>query len=103
MYYMYILKDAKERYYIGSTDNLQRRLYEHNSGKTKLLKYKTPVDLVYYETFNTRSEACRREILVKKYKGGNAFKKLINNAHVAQVAEHFLGKDEVAGPSPAMG
>jgi putative endonuclease len=93
---MYILKDAKERYYIGSTDNLQRRLYEHNNGKTKLLKYKTPIDLVYYETFNTRSEAYRREILVKKYKGGNAFKKLINNAHVAQVAEH----PATAGRSP---
>ena len=78
MYYVYVLQSLKDNgYYIGVTKNLDRRIKEHNSGKTKSLKARRPLKLVYYEKYDTLREARRREALLKRYKGGRAFKELI--------------------------
>ena len=78
MYKTYIIKSlAKERYYIGHTKDLSRRLDEHNSGKTKSTKPYVPWELVYHESFNTKNDAYAREIKIKSYKGGRAFKSLL--------------------------
>ncbi len=78
MYYVYVLKSLKDNgYYIGSTKDLDRRLKEHNAGMTKPLKHRRPLILVYFEEFKSRSEARKREALLKRFKGGKAFKKLI--------------------------
>ncbi len=104
MYYVYVLKNKKDgRYYIGSTNNLQRRLKEHANGKTKSLLYRRPLELVYYEECKTLTEARRREKIIKQYKAGKAFKRLIATAHVAQSVEHLLGKEEVTGSIPVVG
>ena len=67
MYYLYILKSIKDKgYYIGITDNLKKRLEEHNKGKTKSLKNRIPFELKYKEEYNTKTEARKREILLKK-------------------------------------
>lgn len=79
MYYVYILKSSQDStwHYIGYTNNLQRRLKQHNSGKTKsIIKY-LPVDFLQIEEYSNRLEAVRRELQVKSYKSGEAFKKLI--------------------------
>ena len=48
MFYVYVLKSQSDgTTYIGSTEFLERRIVEHNQGKTKSLKHKLPVDLVY--------------------------------------------------------
>ena len=78
MYYVYILKSLKnKRYYIGHTGDLQRRLTEHNSGKTKSTKGYVPWIIVYTEIYKTKSEAYKREKEIKSYKSGIKFKKLI--------------------------
>jgi len=78
MYYVYILKSLKDgRYYIGSTKNLDNRISDHNLGRTKSLRSRLPLKLVYYEKYPTQSMARKREKEIKNYKGGNAFKKLI--------------------------
>jgi len=78
MYYVYILKSLKDnKYYIGSTKHIEQRLAEHNQGKTKSLKYRLPLKLIYNEEYSTLLEARKRERKIKSYKGGNAFKKLI--------------------------
>ena len=78
MYYAYIIQSLKNgRYYIGSTNNIERRLYEHNHNNTASLKNKGPFKAVYKEEFQTVKEARFREREIKSYKGGNAFKKLI--------------------------
>lgn len=89
MYYIYILKSSiKFKHYIGSTDNLERRLSEHNSGKVKSTKAYKPCEMIYTESFNTRNEAFKREKQIKSYKGGEAFKKLLlNNWRDARVVE----------------
>jgi putative endonuclease len=64
-------------YYVGSTQNVQRRLIEHNSGKTKSLRGKGPFHIIYTEAFESRIDAVQRERQIKSYKGGTALKKLI--------------------------
>ena len=78
MYYVYILQSLKDKkYYTGSTENLERRVEEHNSGATKSLKFRRPLVLIYKENFESRKKAVRREKQIKSYKCGEAFKKLI--------------------------
>lgn len=80
-WYVYILQSLKNgRYYIGSTGNLERRLVEHNQGKTKSIRYLTPFELKYQERYNTRIEARRREFYLKKLKSRKYLEKLIEGA-----------------------
>ncbi len=80
MYYVYILKSLTDcRYYTGYTKDLERRLKDHNRGKSKAIKYRGPFEVVYKEEHITRIEAIHREIAIKRYKGGNEFKKLLNS------------------------
>ena len=67
MYNLYILQSLKDLgYYIGITDNVDKRIKEHNWGKTKSIKNRIPFVLKYSEKYNTKTEAIKREILLKK-------------------------------------
>jgi putative endonuclease len=69
MYYLYILRCSDNSLYCGQTNNLERRINEHNYDKNKSAKYlrgKKPVKLVYSEKYSTLQEAMKREIEVKK-------------------------------------
>jgi len=77
MYYTYILKSEKtEKLYIGHTENLEKRLIEHNSNQSNFTKGKGPWKIIFSNEFNTRSEAMKFEIKLKKIKNKNY---LINN------------------------
>ena len=77
--FTYILYgQSKLRYYIGFCDNIARRLARHNKGMVRSTKYGTPWKVVYFEEFTSRQEAYKREREIKSYKGGVAFKKLLN-------------------------
>ena len=68
-FYTYILQSLKSgRLYIGQTDDLERRLNDHNSGKTKSTKNKGPWIILYYVKHESRSEAVRLELQLKKWK-----------------------------------
>lgn len=67
MYYVYVLKSAKDdKIYIGSTNDLRRRLSEHNAGKVRSTKSRVPFQLRYYEAFYTEINAQKRELSLKK-------------------------------------
>jgi putative endonuclease len=69
-YYTYVLLSSVDGHrYIGSTNNLVERLYQHNSGKTKSLRGRLPVRLVYFEEYSTRSDAYKREMYFKTGRG----------------------------------
>ena len=68
MAYTYILKTALGTYYIGSTNNLKERLKYHQLGKVKSTKDKLPVELVFKEYYNTKSEAQQKEYTIKSWK-----------------------------------
>ncbi len=70
MYHTYILKSLKdETYYKGNTQDLQKRLKSHNSGKVRSTKAHRPWTLHYFETFKTKKEAIQREYFFKSYRG----------------------------------
>ncbi|MEI6650908.1 MAG: GIY-YIG nuclease family protein [Candidatus Moraniibacteriota bacterium] len=72
MFYVYVLKSERAEYhYIGSTEDLKKRIQEHNQGKTKSIKHLVPFKLLYYEAYETRTLARKRELELKR----NSFKK----------------------------
>lgn len=65
--YTYILKCADDTLYCGWTNDLEKRLEAHNSGKgAKYTRSRLPVELIYYEEFETKEEAMSREYHIKK-------------------------------------
>ena len=77
-YYAYVIySDRYNRIYKGHCEDLDQRLIEHNSGKTKSIKAFVPWRLVYYEEFQTREEAIAREHYFKTAAGRRYLKKKI--------------------------
>ena len=67
MNYTYILRCRDGSLYTGWTNNLEKRIACHNAGKgAKYTKTRRPVALVYYETFETKEDAMRREYAIKQ-------------------------------------
>ena len=67
MNYTYILECKDGTFYTGWTNNLEKRLKDHNDGKgAKYTKARLPVSLIYYEEFQTKEEAMRREYAIKQ-------------------------------------
>ena len=67
-YFVYILRTSANTLYTGQTNNLEKRIKEHKSKSSKSAKYVRNFDsfeLVYFETFATRSEAMKREAYLK--------------------------------------
>ncbi len=74
-YFAYILKSLSHgTHYYGSTENLEKRLKEHNAGRQKYTKGRRPWVLHYSETFETRQEAMQRERYFKTIEGYNYLK-----------------------------
>jgi len=66
MYFAYVLKSSKDgELYIGSTNDLKRRLLEHNQKKVPSTKNRAPLKLVYYEAYCAEDDARRREQALK--------------------------------------
>ncbi len=81
MYNIYIIQSEKNNsYYIGQTNDLERRIDEHNRGKDKYTRNKTPWKLVYKENFENRNEAIKRESGIKKKKSRSYIEWLIKNS-----------------------
>jgi putative endonuclease len=69
MWYVYILKSAKHgRLYVGSTDNLKRRLREHNEGRSQSTRARRPLELAAYVAVKEESIA---RSLEKYFKSGS--------------------------------
>ncbi len=67
MHYIYILRCADDTLYTGWTTDLKKRIQAHNNKKgAKYTKSRTPVELYYYEEYETKSRALKREARVKK-------------------------------------
>jgi putative endonuclease len=78
MYKVYILKSlVAEKFYTGKTDNLERRLKEHNDGYTYYSKRYKPWKIVYEEQYVTEQGAVSREKYLKSAAGRRWIKKRI--------------------------
>lgn len=79
-YTVYILQsDSTKRRYIGFTEDIGARLKQHNSGNNLATKGRGPWKLVYSEEFDRKTDAIKREQVLKRMKGGIQLKKLIEN------------------------
>lgn len=74
-YWVYILYSRNfDKYYIGHTNNLARRLEEHNSDKAKYTKSYQPWEIVFEQRFNERKEAMMNERYIKSLKSKQGIK-----------------------------
>ena len=79
MYYVYILHSEKrQRYYVGSTWDLDKRLIQHNSSHKGFTSVGGPWKLVYSETCETKTEALKRERYFKRMKSATFIEGLLN-------------------------
>ena len=80
MYYVYILQSLKFNiFYYGYTKNLEKRVNEHNSGKTQFTKGHIPWDLVWYAGFKSKQKAKDFELYLKSGSGkAFAYKRLVD-------------------------
>lgn len=69
MNYVYILKCADNSLYTGWTNNLEKRIKAHAEGKgAKYTKARLPIELVYFEEYQDKREAMKREYAIKQLK-----------------------------------
>lgn len=68
-HFCYILRCKDGSLYTGYTTDLDRRVYEHNTSSkgAKYTKSRRPCKLVYYEEFDSKSDAMKRESAIKKF------------------------------------
>jgi putative endonuclease len=79
MFYVYVLKSRKDqKYYIGQTANISARLLCHNRGDVKSTRKRRPMDIVFYENYETRAGAMKRESQIKRMKCGTEFRKILS-------------------------
>jgi len=70
MYYVYILQSLKDKnLYIGYSDNINRRVEEHNKGKVESTKNRRPLKLISYSGFTERNKATDFEKYLKTGSG----------------------------------
>ena len=70
MWFVYILKsESSNKSYVGFTDNLERRLKEHNLGRSDYTKRYKPWKIIYTENFEIYNEALKREKYLKSASG----------------------------------
>ena len=77
-FFVYILKsEVAEKSYVGSTNDLDRRIVEHNSGKSNYTSRYKPWKIIYTEVFSTLNEARLRERYLKSKAGRKFLKNVV--------------------------
>ena len=80
MYYVYVLCSKQiDRYYVGQTDDIGKRVQSHLSGISKYTSIANDWIEVYSEVFETRKEAIKRENEIKEKKSRKYIEWLVQN------------------------
>ena len=80
MFYVYLLQSEKDgNLYTGYTNDLKRRIYEHNAGKNTSTAYRKPLKLIYYEAYIDKEDALGRELFLKSGSGHRFIKKQLTH------------------------
>ncbi len=78
MYYVYVMQLRNSTLYIGRTNDLKRRAIEHQQGKVRSTRQKSP-KLIYYEAYIEKSDANRRELFLKTGDGRSTLHRQLGN------------------------
>ena len=77
-YHVYVIEShTTARRYIGITSDLARRLNDHNRGKSFSVRGRGPFRLLWSEAHLSRADAMKREKQLKRFKGGEALRRLL--------------------------
>lgn len=80
MGYLYILQsEVNNRYYIGSSSHLEKRLKEHNGGKSRYTSFTKPFKIVFKQEYEDISRALKAEKWLKKQKSRSLIEKIIKD------------------------
>jgi len=80
MHYVYILYSKRlDRYYVGRTENIEKRLVDHNAGRSTYTRRGRPWELVYKEEFEEKAGAIDRETEIKRRKSRRYIEKLVQS------------------------
>ncbi len=81
--YVYIVRCHDQTLYTGWTNHLEKRIEAHNAGKgAKYTKARRPVELVYFETFERKSDALKREYQIKQLKKSEKEKLILSKKKI---------------------
>ena len=81
MHFVYVLWDKdNKKFYIGYTANLERRMSEHKEGQCHTTLRMQDIDLLFYEAFLSREDACRREDYFKTTKGKKVLRLMLRES-----------------------
>lgn len=83
--YVYILKDEDGKFYIGSTNNLERRLLVHGRGHAKTTRRMNQPILVLSQEYTTLLEARKVELKLKKLKRKDYIEKIVADGYIKSV------------------
>lgn len=76
-YYVYVLENRKNGLYKGFTNDLEKRLKEHNLGLNFSTKKERPWSLIHYEAYLNKKDAARREKYLKTSQGSRLLKRML--------------------------
>ncbi|MFP2995760.1 GIY-YIG nuclease family protein [Spongiivirga sp. MCCC 1A20706] len=77
-FFVYVIQSEIDKsYYVGYTVDLETRLDKHNAGNSQYTSKKIPWVLVYFEEFQTKSDAIKREKFIKRQKSSAFIRRLI--------------------------
>ena len=103
-YYVYVIRCGLGKIYIGQTEDLKLRIKEHNDGRSQATKFAGDWRLVYFEKFNSRRMAMKRETFFKSGDGRKILKSKVDHPELRGVAqlglERLLGVQEIVGSNP---
>ncbi|TAK95783.1 GIY-YIG nuclease family protein [Patescibacteria group bacterium] len=81
--FVYLLLSARDnKTYLGSTDNIVRRLREHEDGECKSTAYRRPLRLIYKEEFDSLLKARAREKYLKTRRGRKELREIFNSLNI---------------------
>lgn len=79
-YYVYIIQSLRNGYlYVGFTQNLPKRIHQHNQGYTYSIRNFRPFELIYYEAYRDKKDAIGREKYLKSGWGRRFIRKSLEN------------------------
>ena len=81
MYYVYILKSLRDgKLYTGKTNDLEKRVKRHKSGKVPATRNRRPLKLIYYEAFENKTDCGVEELFLKSGIGRESLKHRLKNS-----------------------
>ena len=80
--YIYILKDRNGKFYVGSTDNLERRFKQHKNGHTQTTRNMNDFEIVLKQEYESLKLARKIELKIKKLKRKDYIEKMINDGYI---------------------